>query len=146
MVGGVVMGFLGGLHFWWPKITGRLYSEKVARWAAVLIFLGFNFTFFPQFVLGYLGMPRRYHVYPEEWQWLNVLSTAGAAVLGAGYLLAIANFFTALVKGKPAGDNPWKAFGLEWETSSPPPVHNFEAVPKVREEAYAYDALAEEKP
>ncbi|MGH9579060.1 MAG: cytochrome c oxidase subunit I, partial [Terriglobales bacterium] len=87
MVGGVIMGYLGGLHYWWPKITGRLYPEGWARLGAMIIFIGFNLTFFPQFVLGYLGMPRRYHAYPEEFQVLNVMSTAGASILGLGYLL-----------------------------------------------------------
>ena len=81
------MAYLGGLHFWWPKITGRLYPEWWARVSAALIFIGFNLTFFPQFILGYLGMPRRYHAYPEEFQVLNVLSTAGASILGVGYLI-----------------------------------------------------------
>src|ERR1700739_423649 len=87
MVGGAVMGYLGGLHFWWPKITGRMYPEWLARGAAVILFVGFNLTFFPQFLLGYLGMPRRYHVYPPEFQVYNVMSTAGASILAIGYLL-----------------------------------------------------------
>ena len=85
MVGGMVMAFLGGLHFWWPKMTGRLYNEPLAKTSGILIFAGFNLTFFPQFVLGYLGMPRRYHVYPEEFQILHVASTAGASILALGY-------------------------------------------------------------
>ena len=86
MVGGAIMGYLGGLHYWWPKITGRMYSEAWAKLSAVVIFIGFNLTFFPQFLVGYLGMPRRYHVYPPEFQIFQVLSTAGASVLAVGYL------------------------------------------------------------
>src|SRR5438132_6230753 len=87
MVGGTIMGYLGGLHYWWPKISGRLYNEALAKLSAGIIFIGFNLTFFPQFVLGYLGMPRRYHTYPPEFQVLNVLSSAGASILGVGYLI-----------------------------------------------------------
>jgi cytochrome c oxidase subunit 1 len=139
MVGGAIMGFLGGLHFWWPKITGRMYPEAWGRLAAVILFVGFNLTFFPQFVLGFLGMPRRYHVYPPEFQMLNVLSTAGGIILGLGYLLPAVYFAWSVFKGRPAGDNPWSATGLEWETPSPPPTFNFDRMPTVTEEAYAYD-------
>ena len=90
MVGGMVMAYLGGIHFWWPKISGRLYPEGWARFAALVVFVGFNLTFFPQFVLGYLGMPRRYHAYPPEFQVLNVMSTAGASILAVGYVLPMA--------------------------------------------------------
>jgi len=143
MVGGAIMGFLGGLHFWWPKITGRMYPDAWGRLAAVILFVGFNMTFFPQFVLGFLGMPRRYHVYPPEFQMLNVLSTAGAVILGLGYILPAVYLAWSIFKGKPAGDNPWGATGLEWQTPSPPPTFNFEQMPVVAEEAYAYDAAPE---
>ena len=142
-VGGAIMGFLGGLHFWWPKITGRMYPDAWGRLAAVILFVGFNMTFFPQFVLGFLGMPRRYHVYPPEFQMLNVLSTAGAVILGLGYILPAVYLAWSIFKGKPAGDNPWGATGLEWQTPSPPPTFNFEQMPVVAEEAYAYDAAPE---
>ncbi len=125
MVGGTLMGYLGGLHYWWPKMTGRHYPEWLGKFAAFTIFVGFNLTFFPQFILGYLGMPRRYHVYPEEFQVLNVLSTAGASVLGFGYLIPMSYLVWSLRYGKVAEDNPWNASGLEWQTSSPPPVENF---------------------
>ena len=138
MVGGAIMGYLGALHFWWPKIFGVKYSEAWGRLSAVLIFVGFNLTFFPQFLLGYMGMPRRYHVYPEEFQVLNVLSTAGATVLGFGYLFPSFYLLYSLFKGEPAGDNPWGATGLEWRTSSPPPAENFHAMPVVNEEPYDY--------
>jgi cytochrome c oxidase subunit 1 len=138
MVGGSIMGYLGGIHFWWPKISGRLYPEWWGRVAAVVIFLGFNLTFFPQFILGYLGMPRRYHAYPPEFQVLNVMSTAGASILGVGYLLPLVYLTWSMRYGPKASDNPWKAKGLEWQTSSPPPVENFLEQPVVTEEAYAY--------
>lgn len=138
MVGGVIMAYLGGVHFWWPKMTGKMYPEIWARISAVIVFVGFNLTFFPQFLLGYLGMPRRYHVYPDEFQVLNVMSTAGASILGLGYLMPILYFTWSLKYGKKASANPWKAKGLEWETASPPPPHNFLETPIVEEEAYAY--------
>ena len=139
MVGGMVMAYLAGLHFWWPKITGRLYSEWLAKTGAVLIFMGFNLTFFPQFVLGYLGMPRRYHVYPDEFQILHVSSTAGATVLAVGYLVLFICLISSLLNGAKAGPNPWRAKGLEWEIESPPTPHNFHETPIVTREAYAYE-------
>ncbi len=139
MVGGMVMAYLSGLHFWWPKITGRMYSEAWGKAGAILIFLGFNFTFFPQFVLGYLGMPRRYHVYPEEFQLLHVSSTMGATVLGLGYMALFICLIWSLLRGAKAGPNPWRAKGLEWEIPSPPTLHNFHATPVVTKEAYAYE-------
>jgi cytochrome c oxidase subunit 1 len=145
MVGGAVMTYLGGLHFWWPKISGRLYPEGLAKFSAVTIFAGFNLTFFPQFILGYLGMPRRYHVYAPEFQVLNVLSTAGASVLALGYLLPLAYLLWSLRYGKKAGPNPWKATGLEWTTASPPPRDNFETTPIVTVGPYRYDANAAER-
>ena len=138
MVGGAVMAYMGGIHFWWPKMTGRMYPEGWARLAALILFVGFNLTFFPQFILGYLGMPRRYHAYPPEFQVLNIMSTAGASILGAGYLMPLAYLIWSLKYGRAAGPNPWKAAGLEWTTPSPPPTDNFEVTPVVTEEAYPY--------
>ena len=138
MVGGAIMGYLGGIHFWWPKISGRLYPEGWGRFSALVIFVGFNLTFFPQFILGYLGMPRRYHVYPEEFQVLNVMSSAGATILGVGYLIPLVYLVWSMRYGPRAEPNPWGAKGLEWETSSPPPKENFEQPPVVTEEAYSY--------
>jgi len=146
MVGGMVMAYLSGLHFWWPKISGRMYPEAWGKLAALIIFIGFNLTFFPQFVLGYLGMPRRYHAYPPEFQVLNVLSTAGSTILAVGYILPMLYFLWSLRYGKEAGDNPWNAAGLEWKTSSPPPTFNFEETPVVTWEAYNYDELPKEVP
>jgi cytochrome c oxidase subunit 1 len=141
MVGGTIMAYLGGLHFWWPKITGRMYPEAWAKLSALLVFVGFNFTFFPQFVVGYLGMPRRYHAYPAEYQVLNIFSTAGASILAIGYLLPMVYFIWSLRYGAIAGPNPWNAAGLEWQTASPPPTHNFDETPVVTWEAYNYDEL-----
>jgi cytochrome c oxidase subunit 1 len=144
MVGGAIMAYLGGLHYWWPKMTGRMYPEIWARLSAGIIFLGFNLTFFPQFILGYLGMPRRYHVYPPEFQVLNVMSTAGASILAVGYLMPMVYFIWSLRHGKVASANPWGATGLEWKTQSPPPLHNFDETPIVEHAAYDYSALARE--
>ncbi|GMU64276.1 MAG: cytochrome c oxidase subunit 1 [Acidobacteriota bacterium] len=142
MVGGTIMGYLGGLHYWWPKMTGRLYPEFWAKISALLVFVGFNLTFFPQFLLGYMGMPRRYHQYPEEWQVLNVLSSAGASILGLGFILPAIYLVWSLKYGRLAGKNPWGARGLEWETDSPPPVHNFHEQPVVHGEPYDYAEAA----
>ena len=144
MVGGTVMAYLGGVHYWFPKITGRMYPEGWAKFSALIIFAGFNLTFFPQFLLGYLGMPRRYHFYPEEFQVLNVMSSAGASILGIGYVVPLLYLIWAMRYGAPAGPNPWGATGLEWQTASPPPTHNFEETPVVTQEAYAYGMQEED--
>ena len=146
MVGGTVMAYLGGIHYWWPKISGRLYPEGWAKFAALLVFVGFNLTFFPQYVLGYLGMPRRYHTYPDEFQVLNVMSSAGASILALGYLVPLVYLLWSLRYGPLAGPNPWRATGLEWQTPSPPPTDNFAATPVVTQPPYAYDTQEEEAP
>ena len=138
MVGGMVMAYLGGLHFWWPKLTGRLYNEFWGRFSAVAIFVGFNLTFFPQFIMGYQGMPRRYHSYTPEYEPWHVLSSAGAVLLAIGYFLPLLNLGWSMLRGRAAGDNPWGATGLEWRTTSPPPPHNFRNPPEVQREAYDY--------
>jgi len=138
MVGGAIMGYLGGIHYWWPKISGKLYPEAWARFSAFVIFIGFNLTFFPQFILGYLGMPRRYHAYPEEWQVLNVMSSAGASILGVGYVLPMIYFVWSMRYGRAAPANPWGSTGLEWDTPSPPPTDNFPVTPVVRDDPYHY--------
>src|ERR1700685_309276 len=145
MVGGAVMGYLGGLHYWWPKISGRMYPEMLSRAAAIILFVGFNLTFFPQFVLGYLGMPRRYATYPPEFQVLNVFSSAGASVLGIGYMLPLLYLTWSLKYGKIAGANTWQATGLEWQIQSPPLTENFIETPIVTHEAYDYDWLESKK-
>jgi cytochrome c oxidase subunit 1 len=138
MVGGTVSAFFGALHFWWPKITGRMYNGGWAIAAAIIIFVGFNLTFFPQFILGYLGMPRRYHVYPPQFQVWHVLSSAGASILAVGYLLPMIYLISSLFSGPRAPRNPWRAAGLEWTIPSPPPKDNFETIPVVTHEAYDY--------
>jgi cytochrome c oxidase subunit I len=141
MVGGAVMGYLGGLHFWWPKISGRMYPEGWGKLAALLVFAGFNLTFFPQFILGYMGMPRRYWQYPPEFQVLNVLSTAGSTILAVGYVLPMVYFLWSMRYGKIVDSNPWGAAGLEWKTASPPPTFNFDEEPEVTWEAYNYEEI-----
>jgi cytochrome c oxidase subunit 1 len=141
MAGSAMMGFFGGMHYWWPKMTGKMYHERMALAAWALTFIGFNVTFFPQFILGTLGMPRRYHLYPPEFQTLHVISTIGAFILAAGVVLNVLSFLWCCFKGEKAPRNPWNAKGLEWETPSPPPSYNFERRPVVREEAYAYQPL-----
>jgi cytochrome c oxidase subunit 1 len=138
MVGGTVLGYLGGLHYWWPKMTGKMYSEFWGKISAMLVFVGFNLTFFPQFILGYQGMPRRYASYAEELQVLNIFSTAGASVLGVGMVLPVIYLIHSLFFGKDAPANPWMLPGLEWRTSSPPPTENFEKPPVVTWEAYEF--------
>lgn len=143
MVGGTVLGYLGGLHYWWPKLSGKMYPEGWGKLSALLVFVGFNLTFFPQFILGYMGMPRRYAAYDEGFQVLNVLSTAGASVLGSGMILPVIYLTWSYFRGPAAGDNPWRLPGLEWETTSPPPTENFHITPVVDFEAYDFDHIAE---
>ena len=146
MVGGQVMAYLGALHNWWPKMTGRMYPEGWARFAALVIFVGFNLTFFPQFLLGYMGMPRRYHAYPvgePVWQVLHVMSTGGASLLGIGLLIPAIYFIWSMRYGRFAPANPWPGTGLEWRTPSPPPTENFAVTPVVTWEAYEYRPIEE---
>jgi cytochrome c oxidase subunit 1 len=138
MVGGSVMAYFGALHFWWPKATGRMYPELWGRIAAVLIFVGFNLTFFPQFLLGLHGMPRRYHAYPPEFHQLHMASSMGAVVLALGYLLPLVYLAYSLRASCRASANPFGALGLEWQTRSPPPTHNFDRPPTVPERVYDY--------
>ncbi len=143
MVGGAIIGYLGAIHYWWPKMTGKMYPETLGRISAVIIFVGFNFTFFPQFILGYLGMPRRYYAYVPEFQVLHVLSSGGALVLGVGFILPLFYLTWSIKYGKKAPNNPWMAYGLEWQTSSPPPTENFTFDPVVTTEAYEYEHVEE---
>jgi cytochrome c oxidase subunit I len=138
MVGGQVLAYLGGIHYWWSKMTGKLYSEFWSKIAAMLVFVGFNLTFFPQFILGYLGMPRRYASYPAEMQVLNIFSTAGASILAIGLILPAIYLTYSIFFGKKAPANPWMLPGLEWRTASPPPTENFETTPIVTWEAYEF--------
>lgn len=139
MVGGAVLGYMAGLHYWWPKITGRLYSQFWGKLSAGVTFIGFNFTFFPQFILGYLGMPRRYYEYPDEFQVLNVFSSAGATILAIGYAMPLFYMTHSFFFGEKANSNPYGGSTLEWtNTTSPPSPHNFEETPVVTEEPYHY--------
>lgn len=123
-----------------------MYPELPAKVAAVTIFVGFFFTFGPQFILGYMGMPRRYAMYPPEWQALNVFSTAGATVMGGGYLLTMIYLGWSYYRGPIAGNNPWGAYGLEWTVTSPPPTENFAVVPIIEHEAYDYEVAPQPDP
>jgi cytochrome c oxidase subunit 1 len=138
MVGGMVLAYMAGLHYWWPKITGRLYSDWWSKFAAIIIFVGFFLTFLPQYLMGYAGMPRRYHRYPSEYQVWHVMSSAGASILAVGYVLPLFYLLGSLLHGRPAGPNPWKATGLEWQTPSPPPPDNFPQTPTVVRGPYQY--------
>jgi len=143
MVGGSLTGFLAAAHYWFPKMFGRLYSERVGLLTSAAVFIGFVLTFLPQFLLGNMGMPRRYYSYPDRYQWLNVLSTGGAWLLGVALLLALGNLLVALKWGPRAGPNPWGSRSFEWLTASPPSKHNFEATPNIDRSPYDY-ALDEE--
>jgi cytochrome c oxidase subunit 1 len=145
MVGGALSAYLGGIHFWWPKMTGRMYSEAWGKTAATLLFIGFNLTFFPQFLLGMWGMHRRYHAYAPEFQFLNIMSTAGATVLALGFILPAFYLTWSLKKGAIAGPNPFNATGMEWQTPSPPPLTNFDYTPICTTGPYAYDAVESER-
>lgn len=142
MVGGTVMALIGGLYYWWPKIWGRMYNRTLGVFAFLMVFVGFNMTFFTQFILGARGMPRRYFTYVEQFQPLHAFSSSGALVMGLGFLLAAINLWWAVKHGKPAGSNPWGALTLEWtECTSPPLPHNFKETPKIEYGAYEYDRV-----
>ncbi len=130
MFGGVVIAFLGGLHFWWPKMTGRMYSERAGRLGWLLVFVGFNLTFFVQFVAGSQGMPRRYYDYPERFTLFHRISSIGSWVQGLGFLVVLAYLLHSLYRGRPAPGNPWGGNSLEWHTASPPPHDNFDRPPR----------------
>ncbi|EYF06502.1 cytochrome c oxidase subunit I [Chondromyces apiculatus] len=138
MVGGTAVAFFGGLFHWWPKMTGKMYSEKGGAVSAILVFIGFNMTFFTQFFLGSRGMPRRYYNYLDQFQPLHAFSTVGSWVLGAGFALGIVTLLVSLKNGKQAPANPWGGLSLEWQTASPPITENFESTPVVTHGAYDY--------
>ena len=144
MVGGSVTAFLGAAHFWFPKMFGRMYNERVGTIGAVAVFIGFCLTFVPQFLLGNMGMPRRYYSYPAHFHWLHVLSTGGAYLLGGALFLTLANLLFALKWGPRAGGNPWNARSFEWLTTSPPPKHNFVVTPTLDYDPYDYSLSEEE--
>jgi cytochrome c oxidase subunit 1 len=141
MMGGTVMAFLGGLHHWWPKITGKMYDEKLARISVALVFVGFNVTFFTQFILGSRGMPRRYYNYLEQFQPLHAFSTFGSWIIGAGFFLMLYYLAQSLRSGARAPANPWGGISLEWETQSPPITENFAEDPLILHGPYDFVAV-----
>ncbi|MCC5787861.1 MAG: cbb3-type cytochrome c oxidase subunit I [Phycisphaerales bacterium] len=141
MMGGTIIAFVGGIHHWWPKMFGKLYNERWAIVGCVLVFIGFNLTFFTQFILGTRGMPRRYASYPDEFQFLHQLSTIGSWILGIGFLIHLGVFVHSLVAGRKAPENPWGGLSLEWETESPPIEHNFHHEPIVKHGPYDFDTV-----
>ena len=138
MMGGTVMGLLAGLHYWWPKIFGKMYPEKWGKISWAFIFVGFNVTFIPQFLLGKMGMPRRYHDYLPQYAHLNMISTIGSWLIGAGFLIMFIYLIGSLFKGKKASPNPWDGKTLEWSVSSPPPKYNFATQPTITAGSYEY--------
>ncbi|MCY3625229.1 MAG: cbb3-type cytochrome c oxidase subunit I [Candidatus Dadabacteria bacterium] len=139
MIGGTVMGFFGALHFWYQKWFGKVFNELIAKVAWFLIFVGFNVTFFPQFFMGFQGMPRRYATYPEEYISYHALSTYGSWILGLGILIMTVNLLVPLwKKGRPESSNPYGSLSLEWQVPSPPPHENFAEIPTVTDWTYAY--------
>ena len=138
MFGGAAFAFFAGLHYWFPKITGRMYNESRAKVACLFLFLGFNALYFPMFILGWQGLPRRYYDYPPEFQALNVVSTVGSWIVAVGLILLFTNLLRSARKGALAGMNPWGGTTLEWRTQSPPPEENFEEIPVVTEGPYVY--------
>jgi len=138
MFGGTAMGFFAGLHYWFPKITGRLYEEHLAKLAWVFLFVGFNMLYFSMFILGWEGMPRRYYDYLPKFDTPNLVSTIGSWVLAMGLFIMFYNLIHSLVTGRDAGDNPWEAASLEWQTTSPPPTDNFAEQPVVTKGPYDF--------
>jgi cytochrome c oxidase subunit 1 len=138
MMGGTVMGFFAGLHYWFPKMTGKMLNERVARIAWAMVVLGFNVTFFTMFIAGVRGMPRRYAEYPVRFHTENVISTVGSFLLAAGVLVLFWNLLQGLRKGAKAPENPWRALSLEWQTGSPPITENFHDIPTVTDWPYGY--------
>jgi cytochrome c oxidase subunit 1 len=141
MMGGTIIAFIGGLHHWWPKMTGKMYSETAGKWGALLVFIGFNMTFFNQFVLGQQGMPRRYYEYLPQYTQQHVLSTVGAYILGAGLFWTLYYLLKSLKDGAPATDNPFGGASLEWKTQSPPIEHNVHVQPRVDGDPYNFPEI-----
>jgi cytochrome c oxidase subunit 1 len=141
MVGGTVMAFLAGLHYWWPKLWGKMYNELWARISCVLVFIGFNVTFFTQFILGTKGMPRRYYTYLDQYQPLHAFSSFGSWIMGLGFIIMAVYLIHSLIKGRRAGRNPWGGLTLEWTNSSPPPKENFSETPQLASGPYDYDKV-----
>jgi cytochrome c oxidase subunit 1 len=139
MVGGTVMAFLAGLHYWFPKMFGRMYNEFWAKVGAIFIFIGFNMTFLTQFLLGIRGMPRRYYSYLDQFQPLHGFSSFGSLVMAVGFFIMGFYLFYALFKGKKASANPWGGATLEWTVSSPPPPENFATTPQIEHGPYDFE-------
>jgi cytochrome c oxidase subunit 1 len=144
MMGGTLIALLAGLHFWWPKMTGKMYNEKLAKIASVFIFIGFNVTFLPQFVMGAQGMPRRYYNYVDQFTAFHQTSTIGSYLLGVGFLIILYYLMHSLFKGAKSPANPWGSRGLEWQATSPPDFHNFDHTPVVIHGPYDYHQPMEE--
>jgi len=141
MMGGTVIAFLGGLFHWWPKFTGKWYHRSSGKLSALLVFVGFNLTFFTQFFLGTKGMPRRYASYEPEFETLHAWSTYGSWILAAGLFIALYSLLAGLRSKEPVGDNPWDAVSLEWATSSPPIEHNFHETPHIARGPYDFPEI-----
>jgi heme/copper-type cytochrome/quinol oxidase subunit 3 len=147
-VGAIVFAVIGGLHYWFPKMSGRMLSERLGKWTFWLMVIGFNMTFVIQHFLGLLGMPRRIYTYPDlpNWGWMNMLSTTGVFFMSAAALILVWNLATSFFRGKVAGDNPWNAWTLEWATTSPPPHENFVALPPIRGRRPLWDLANPDRP
>ncbi|HLO39943.1 MAG TPA: cbb3-type cytochrome c oxidase subunit I [Phycisphaerales bacterium] len=141
MMGGTIIAFVGGIHHWWPKMFGKMYNERAAIFFAIVVFIGFNLTFFTQFILGTRGMPRRYASYVDEFQFLHQLSTIGSYILGVGFMGSLAVFVHSLLAGKTAPRNPWGGLTLEWHIESPPTTHNFHKEPIVHHGPYDFETI-----
>jgi cytochrome c oxidase subunit 1 len=138
MIGGTVMGFFAALHFWYPKMTGKMFNEKIAKIAFAFVFIGFNVTFLPQFILGTEGMPRRYYDYPPRFHSLHELSTIGSWILAIGMFMMAINLLRGLFNGEKAPANPYHSLSLEWQVPSPPPQENWDEIPQVTDWTYGY--------
>jgi cytochrome c oxidase subunit 1 len=139
MFGGAGFAFFGALHYWFPKIWGRMYNKAIANLAFILLFVGFNLTYFPMFIVGLMGMPRRYYDYLPEFHSANIVSTLGALVMVSGFLIMVINLFKSVRSGEKAEANPWGGTNLEWQISSPPPLENFDEIPTIDKATYKYD-------
>jgi cytochrome c oxidase subunit 1 len=139
MFGGAAFGFFAGIHYWFPKMTGRMFNEKAAKAAWATMFIGFNVLYFTMFILGLQGMPRRYFQYLPQFRTNHIISTIGSWILAAGLIIMFGNLIRAVFKGEKAPMNPWGGTTLEWQIASPPPAENFETIPVIEHGPYKYD-------